>query len=84
MVLASGLSSTRIMAGSTVTQPSTPSSTPFAMTMPRSRPSVKVMKQSAIKPATVVTELPMTEAKVSLMASAIASSWSAQCCLCSP
>ena len=46
------------------------------MTMPRSRPSVKVIKQSAIKPATVVTELPMTEAKVSLMASAIASSWS--------
>ncbi len=59
-VLCRGLSSTSTSEGSTVTQPMTPSSTPFAMTMPRSRPSVKLMKQSAIKPEMVVTELPTT------------------------
>ena len=53
------------MLGRMVTQPITPSSTPLAITIPRSRPSVKVMKHSAIKPATVVTELPITEANVS-------------------
>ena len=59
--------------GRTVTQPITPKITPFAMTSPRSFPSVKVIKQSAAKPATVVTELPMTDVSVSLIAVAIAS-----------
>ena len=76
-VACNGLSSTRISAGRTVTQPITPKITPFAMTRPRSRPSVKVMKHSAAKPATVVTELPMTEVSVSWMAHAMASLLSA-------
>ena len=58
------LSKTKIKEGRIVTQLRTPKTTPFAMTMPRSIPSVKLMKQSAIKPATVVTELPKTEEKV--------------------
>ena len=61
------------MAGSTVTLPITPISTPFAITMPRSRPMVKLMKQRAMKPATVVTELPSTDVKVSWIAAAMAS-----------
>ena len=73
MVFDSGLSSTRIMDGKIVTQPSTPISTPFAITIPRSLPSVKVMKHSAINPATVVIELPKTEVTVSWIAFAIAS-----------
>ena len=51
--------------GRTVTQPITPSRTPFAITSPRSKPRVKDIKQSAIKPAIVVIELPSTEVKVS-------------------
>lgn len=65
LVFCRGLSSTRIRAGSTVTQPSTPSSTPLAMTRPRSRPSVKPMKHRAMKPEMVVTELPITLVSVS-------------------
>ena len=67
-----GLSSTRIKAGRVVTHPITPRITPFAMTMPRSMPRVKVMKHRAMNPAMVVMELPMTEVKVSWMAAAIA------------
>ena len=52
------------MAGRTVTQPMTPRITPLAITMPRSRPMVKDMKHSAMKPATVVMELPSTLVKV--------------------
>ena len=59
-----GLSNTSISDGSTVTHPITPRITPFAITIPRSMPSVNDMKQSAAKPATVVIELPMTEVKV--------------------
>ena len=84
MVLFKGLSSTKIMEGKIVTQPITPKITPFAMTIPRSLPRVKVMKHSAIKPATVVMELPTTEARVSLIASAMASLLSETCALCSP
>ena len=51
--------------GRTVIQEITPRITPFAITIPRSRPSVNVIKQSAIKPATVVIELPITERTVS-------------------
>ena len=58
----------RMRAGRTVTEPITPKITPLAMTRPRSRPRVKVMKHKAIKPATVVAEEPMTELKVVLMA----------------
>ena len=50
-----------IREGSTVTQQITPSTTPFAITIPRSKPRVKVMKQSAIKPAIVVRDEPATE-----------------------
>lgn len=46
---------------------------PFAMTRPRSRPKVKVIKHSAAKPATVVVELPTTDRSVSLIAAAMAS-----------
>ena len=69
-----GLSSMRISAGRTVTQPMTPRMTPLAITMPRSRPIVKDMKQSATKPATVVMDEPTTEEKVFLMAWVMASS----------
>jgi len=54
-----------------VMEPTTPSKTPLAMTRPRSRPRVKVIKQRARKPAMVVAELPITELKVSLMACSI-------------
>ena len=64
------------MDGSTVTQQITPITTPFAITIPRSRPKVKVMKHSATKPATVVIELPITDEKVEAIASAIASLFS--------
>ena len=64
-VFCSGLSSIKIREGSTVTQPITPNNTPFAITMPRSRPRVKDIKQRAMKPATVVKELPTTETRVS-------------------
>ena len=43
-------------AGRTVTQQITPITTPFALTIPRSRPSANVIKQSAAKPAIVVTD----------------------------
>ena len=82
-VFCRGLSSTRIIDGSTVTQPSTPSSTPLAMTMPKSRPSVKLMKHRAMKPEMVVTELPMTLVRVAWMAVAMASSLLSQSGSCS-
>ena len=75
-VFLKGLSNTRIIAGRTVRQQTTPSSTPLAMTMPRSRPSVKLMKHKAIKPAIVVTEEPITLDIVSSIACAIAFSLS--------
>ena len=75
-VFCRGLSSSSIILGRMVTQPITPSSTPLAITMPRSRPRVKLMKHRAMKPAMVVMELPSTEAKVSWMATAMASLWS--------
>jgi len=83
LVFCRGLSKTRIRDGSTVTQPSTPRRTPFAITIPRSRPSVKDIKQSAIKPAIVVIELPTTLARVSFMATAMASFWSSNFSFCS-
>ncbi len=58
--------------GKTVTEPMTPSKTPLAMTRPRSSPSVKDMKQRAIKPAIVVAEEPMTDEKVDLIAASMA------------
>ena len=62
----------RIIDGSTVTQQITPRTTPFAITIPRSRPRVKLMNISATKPATVVMELPTTDESVSFIAAAIA------------
>ena len=59
-------------AGRTVTEPRTPRMVPLAMTRPRSKPRVKVIKQRARKPATVVAEEPRTELKVALMARSMA------------
>ena len=56
----------------------TPSSTPLAMTRPISRPSVRRMVHSARKPAMVVSELPVMEDMVAVMALAMASSLLAQ------
>ena len=67
------LSSMSISAGRKVTTVITPRITPFAMTRPMSLPSVKLMKHSARKPKTVVSELPMREVKVESIAAAIAS-----------
>jgi len=67
------LSKTRIILGRIVTHPITPNITPLAITIPRSSPSVKLMNISAIKPATVVIELPRTDVKVAEIAFAIAS-----------
>ena len=71
-----GLSNARISAGRTITTVITPSTTPFAITRPMSRPSVSRMKHSARKPKIVVSELPDRERKVLDTARAIASRWS--------
>lgn len=75
-----GLFSTRMRDGRIVTQLMTPNSTPLAMTTPRSRPSVKLMKHRATKPAIVVTDEPMMDENVSVMASAMASFRLLPCC----
>ena len=61
------------MLGKMVTHPTTPNITPLAITIPRSVPSVNVIKQSAKKPAIDVIELPTTDLNVAAMAFAIAS-----------
>ena len=66
------MSKIRISEGRTVTQQITPKTTPLAITTPRSRPKVKLMKQRAMKPATVVIELPITDTRVLLIATAMA------------
>jgi len=76
IVFSNALSNVRIMEGRIVTQPITPITTPFAITIPRSKPSVNVMKHSAINPATVVMEEPTTEVMVFPIATAIALLWS--------
>ena len=53
---------------------SMPSTTPFAMTKPMSKPSPSFIKHSARKPNTVVSELPMRAVIDTVTASAIASS----------
>ena len=77
------LSIMRMTHGSSVTVPSTPRITPLLITMPRSRPSVKLIKQIATKPATVVRLLPTIEENVCPIAAAIASSRSLQSVFCS-
>ena len=62
--------------GSIVTHPITPNITPFAITIPRSTPSVKLMKHIARNPATVVIELPITDVNVAFTACAMARSLS--------
>ena len=52
--------------------PKTPSNTPLLITIPRSRPSVKLMKQMDTKPATVVKELPTIADAVVTIACAMA------------
>ena len=64
------------MDGRIVTQAITPRTTPFTITTPMSIPSVNVMKHNAINPATVVTELPITDENVWDIACAIARSLS--------
>jgi len=56
-----------------VTHPMTPKTTPLAITIPRSKPKVKLMKHSAINPATVVMEEPTTLVRVFPIATAMAS-----------
>ena len=63
-VFSIALSQQSISDGRIVTHPITPITTPFAITTPRSSPSVKLIKQSAINPATVVIELPITDTNV--------------------
>ena len=72
-VFSTALWKTRIKDGSTVTQQITPNTTPFAMTIPMSRPNVKVMKHMARKPAMVVRDEPATDTIVADMAYAMAS-----------
>ena len=76
LVFSINLSQTRIIDGNTVTHPNTPNTTPFAITTPKSNPSVKLIKHKATKPATVVIELPTTEVIVFDTACAIALLWS--------
>ena len=64
LVFSIHLSIARIMEGRIVTHPITPNTTPFAITTPRSIPSVNVMKHIARNPAIVVMELPTTEVNV--------------------
>ena len=73
IVFSMGRSNTKMREGRTVTQQITPSKTPFAMTIPKSQPRVKLIKQRAINPAMVVMELPTTEVMVWAIACAIAS-----------
>ena len=47
-----------------VTQLNTPNRTPLAITSPMSKPRLKLIKQRAINPAIVVTELPIMDLKV--------------------
>ena len=72
VVFSIALSNVRIIAGRTVTQVITPITTPFDITIPILAPSLNVMKQSATKPAIVVTELLDTDLNVFDMACAIA------------
>ena len=65
------------MEGSTSTTVATPSTTPLAMTMPRSMPRVNRMKHRAKKPAMVVRELPDRDLKAATMEVAMASRLSA-------
>ena len=58
------LSNMRTIDGSRVTQHITPITTPFAMTIPKSLPKVKVIQHRAANPAIVVTELPTMDLKV--------------------
>ena len=56
----------------TAQEASTPRITPLTITIPISLPSVNDIKHSAINPAIVVTELPITEENVCEIACAIA------------
>ena len=57
----------------------TPRTTPFAMTIPISLPSVNCITHKATKPAIVVMELEVIEVNVALIAFAIASSFGSFC-----
>ena len=63
-----------IIEGRRVTQQITPITTPFIITIPMFFPRAKVISIRAANPATVVTELPVTERNVSSIAFAIACS----------
>ena len=66
-------SKTRMRQGRIRMTQAIPITTPFAMTMPMSRPMVKRIAQRARKPAMVVSELPERETKADEMAFAMAS-----------
>ena len=72
VVFSIALSQVRIIAGSTVTQVSTPITTPLDITIPILVPSLNVIKQSATNPATVVIELAVIDVNVLLIACAMA------------
>ena len=72
------LSKKRMSEGRTTMVQMTPSATPFAMTMPRSAPSVSCMAQRARKPAMVVRLDAVMELMVLQMAFSMASSLEAQ------
>ena len=76
LVFSIALSNTRISDGRIVTQPIRPNTTPFAITIPRSAPSVKLIKHIERKPAIVVIEELATEMILFEMACAIARSLS--------
>ena len=72
------LSKKRMSEGRMTMVQMTPSATPFAMTMPRSAPSVSCMAQRARKPAMVVRLDAVMELMVLQMAFSMASSLEAQ------
>ena len=73
LVFSINLSNINIKLGNSVNTTITPINTPFAITIPRSDPSVNCIAHRARKPTIVVSELPVTDLNVSLIASIIAS-----------
>ena len=59
-VFSIALSNIKSIAGNTVTTETTPKNTPFAITIPISSPSVRLIKHSAIKPKNVVDAPPIS------------------------
>ena len=75
LVFSHHLSNTSKSAGKIVKTVITPRSTPFAITIPKSLPKVRLIVHNTRNPAMVVVELPITEVNVSFIASFMASSF---------